>query len=79
MHATGREVMVNHDCFAALPSAAAQLHNTCLQELREHYKPDWLVEMREEVSENAGIDLPMPPTIGDLCEGEIGNNPYCFS
>ena len=79
MHATGREVMCNHDCWAALPSAASQLHNTCLQELREHYKPDWLVEMREEISENAGIDLPMPPNVGDLCEGEIGNNPYCFS
>ena len=48
-------------------------------ELREHYKPDWLTELREEAGESAGLELPMPPIVGDLCEGEIGQNPYCFS
>lgn len=72
-------VITNHDCFATLPSAAADLHRNLLFELREHYKPDWLTEIKEEIEENAGIALPLPPFVGDLCEGEIGNNPYVFS
>lgn len=72
-------VITNHDCFATLPSASAQLHRSLLFELREHYKPDWLTEIKEEIEENVGITLPVPPFVGDLCEGEIGNNPYVFS
>ena len=75
----GQQVLTNHDCFATLPTAALQLHNVLLHELREHYKPDWLTELREEVGQNANLDLPVPPFVNDLCEGEIGQNPYCFS
>jgi len=79
MQRCGQPVLTNHDCFATLPSAAGQLHELLLSELREHYKPDWLTDIREEVGHNAGLDLPMPPFVNDLCEGEIGQNPYCFS
>lgn len=79
MHATGQQIATNHDCFASPPSSAGQLHDVLHHELREHYKTDWLTEMREEVSANAEVELPVPPFVNDLCEGEIGNNPYCFS
>lgn len=79
MQRSGLPVITNHDCFATLPSAAADLHRNLLFELREHYKPDWLTEIKEEIEENAGIALLPPPFVGDLCEGEIGNNPYVFS
>ena len=79
MHKAGQQVLTNHDCFATLPSDALQLHNVLLDELREHYKPDWLTELREEIGHNANIELPVPPFVNDLCEGEIGQNPYCFS
>lgn len=79
MQRSGLPVITNHDCFATLPSASAQLHRNLLFELREHYKPDWLTEIKEEIEENVGITLPVPPFVGDLCEGEIGNNPYVFS
>ena len=79
MHKAGHQVLTNHDCFATLPSDALQLHNVLLDELREHYKPDWLTELREEIGHNANIELPVPPFVNDLCEGEIGQNPYCFS
>ncbi len=79
MQRSGLPVITNHDCFATLPSASAQLHRELLFELREHYKTDWLTEIKEEIEENAGITLPVPPFVGDLCEGEIGNNPYVFS
>jgi DNA-directed RNA polymerase len=79
MQRSGLPVITNHDCFATLPSAAADLRRNLLFELREHYKPDWLTEIKEEIEENAGIALLPPPFVGDLCEGEIGNNPYVFS
>ena len=79
MQRSGLPVITNHDCFATLPSSAAQLHRNLLFELREHYKTDWLLEMKEEIEENSGIALQLPPFVGDLCEGEIGQNPYVFS
>ena len=75
----GQQVISNHDCFATVPMSAHSLHMLLHSELREHYKPDWLTEIREEAGESAGLTLPMPPIVGDLCEGEIGQNPYCFS
>ena len=79
MQRVGLPVITNHDCFATLPSAAGQLHRELLYELREHYSTDWLTEIKEEIEENTGITLPVPPFVGDLCEGEIGQNPYVFS
>ena len=79
MHRSGQQVITNHDCFATLPSAAGQLHRMLSHELREHYKPDWLTEISEQIQAEANVDLPVPPFVNDLCEGEIGENPYCFS
>ena len=79
MQRSGQPVLTNHDCFATLPSAAGQLHELLMSELRDHYKNDWLTDIREEIGHNAGLELPMPPFVNDLCEGEIGQNPYCFS
>ena len=79
MQCAGKQVLTNHDCFSTLPSDALQLHNTLLDELREHYKPDWLTEIRDQVSYYADVELALPPFVNDLCEGEIGQNPYCFS
>lgn len=72
-------LLTNHDCFATSPAHAATLHGALLNELRAMYRPDWLAEMRVEISRNAGVALPHPPHVGSLCEGMIGENPYCFS
>jgi DNA-directed RNA polymerase len=71
-------VLTNHDCFATVPSRATWLHQTLLSELRSLYLGNWLPEMRQEVSRNARVQLPHPPLVGDLCEGQIGQNPYVF-
>jgi DNA-directed RNA polymerase len=75
----GAPVLTNHDCFATLPSRASWLHRTLLGELRSLYLGNWLPEIRQEVSRNARVQLPHPPRVGDLCEGQIGQNPYVFS
>jgi DNA-directed RNA polymerase len=72
-------VLTNHDCFATLPARADWLHHTLHGELRALYATDWLAEIRVEVGRNAGIALGQTPFVGDLCEGDIGQNPYCFS
>lgn len=72
-------VLTNHDCFATTPHHADWLHTCLLRELREMYRPDWLAEMRVEISRNAGLQLPHPPMVGTLREGAIGQNPYVFS
>ena len=79
MQRVGQPVLSNHDCFSTLPSEALQLHSVLLDELREHYKPDWLTDIAEQVSFYADVKLSLPPFVNDLCEGEIGQNPYCFS
>ena len=72
-------LLTNHDCFATTPARAHQLHRILLDELRALYLPDWLTEMRLEIGKNAGVHLAHPPRVGDLLEGQIGQNPYCFS
>ena len=71
-------LLTNHDCFATTPAKAHQLHQMLLNELRTLYMPEWLAEMRVEISKHAGVRLPHPPRVGDLSEGLIGQNPYCF-
>jgi DNA-directed RNA polymerase, mitochondrial len=76
----GAQLLVNHDCFAATPSRSSWLHHTLHDELRVMYMPDWLADITAEVKARTGIEkLPPPPIVGDLCPGEIGQNPYCFS
>ena len=78
--AQGAQVLPNHDCFAAIPARCDWLHHTLHDELRAMYMPDWLGEISAEIKARAGIKrLPKPPMVGDLCPGEIGQNPYCFS
>ena len=79
MHNVNAQVITNHDCFGALPSNASLLHRLLHQELREHFKPDWLTEIHREASSNSGIELPLPPLVNSLCEGNVGHNPYCYS
>ena len=74
----GTPLLTNHDCFATIPSRAKWMHRELLLQLRQLYAPDWLPELRVEIGRNAGVHLPHPPTVGDLCEGMIGQNPYCF-
>lgn len=77
----GVQLLTNHDCFAACPADAQLLHRTLHDELRVLYQVDWLGEIRAELMRSAPGDwrLPEPPIAGDLCPGEIGQNPYCFS
>jgi len=76
----GAQLLVNHDCFAAIPSRSSWLHHTLHDELRVMYMPDWLSDITAEIQAKTGIEkLPAPPMVGDLCPGEIGQNPYCFS
>ena len=72
-------MLTNHDCFATLPARADWLHHTLHGELRSLYATDWLAEICVEVGRNAGVALGHTPFVGDLCEGDIGQNPYCFS
>jgi DNA-directed RNA polymerase len=73
-------LLTNHDCFATIPSRAGWLHHTLHDELRGLYATDWLAEMAAEIQAAAGLKrIPPPPAVGDLCHGEIGQNPHCFS
>jgi DNA-directed RNA polymerase len=74
----GVPVLTNHDCFATIPSRARCLHRTLLDELRALYATDWLPEIRVVIGKNAKLRLPHPPRVGDLSQGLIGQNPYCF-
>ena len=79
MKRAGEQVITNHDCFATLPSSASMMQNLLMNELSAHYKPDWLTDIHDQIELHAGVDLPAPPFVSTLCEGEIGQNPYCFS
>lgn len=79
MDRKGCQVQTNHDCFATVPGSAGTLHQALGYELREHFKENWLVEIKEEIQANAKIRLKKPPCVYELNEGEIGQNPYCFS
>lgn len=73
-------LLTNHDCFATIPARAGWLHHTLHDELRGLYATDWLGEMAAEIAAAAGAQgLKAPPQVGDLCHGEIGQNPHCFS
>lgn len=73
-------LLTNHDCFATIPSRAGWLHHTLHDELRGLYATDWLAEMAAEITAAARLKrLLPPPQVGDLCPGEIGQNPHCFS
>ena len=77
--AGGLPLLTNHDCFATNPANAGALHGKLHQELRSFYAEDWLTAIKEEIQTRTGLKLPEPPMVGDLCPGEIGSNPYCFS
>jgi DNA-directed RNA polymerase len=72
-------VVTNHDCFATSPAHASELHNLLLTTFSGLYRTDWLAVMREEMQARTGLSLPKLPVYGELCPGEIGNNPYVFS
>jgi DNA-directed RNA polymerase len=76
----GIGLLPNHDCFATIPARTGWLHHTLHDELRGLYATDWLAEMKAEIRSAARLKaLPSPPCVGDLCHGEIGQNPHCFS
>jgi DNA-directed RNA polymerase len=75
----GFQVLTNHDCFAAIPSHAGQLHRLLHQELAALYQPNWLGRVHREIQSGSGVELPKPPMVGKLTVGEIGTNPYAFS
>ena len=50
-----------------------------LSQFRELYKPNWLMEIKNEMRARTGIELPDPPYDGTLKPGEIGSNQYLFS
>lgn len=78
--AVGAPLLTNHDCFATVPSKAGWLHQTLHLELRNLYATDWLSEIRNEIASNSGVSgLKLPPVVGTLPPGTIGQNPYCFS
>lgn len=73
-------LLTNHDCFATIPSQAGWLHHTLHDQLRVLYATDWLDEMSQQIRSAARLsNIKRPPTVGDLCPGEIGSNPHCFS
>jgi hypothetical protein len=72
-------VLTNHDCFAAIPSRAGQLHRLLHEELAALYQPNWLGKVQREIQSRSGVEVPKPPMVGKLTVGEIGTNPYAFS
>ena len=72
-------VQSNHDCFSTTPANAKFLHGELRNQLREMHKVDWLDQIREEVSANAGVRLPKPPVKGNVCPALFGENSYLFS
>jgi len=73
-------LLTNHDCFATIPSQAGWLHHTLHDQLRVLYATDWLDDMSQQIRSAARLsNFKRPPTVGDLCPGEIGSNPHCFS
>ena len=75
----GFQVLTNHDCFAAIPSRAGQLHQLLHEELAAMYQPNWLGKVQREIQSRSGVEVPKPPMVGRLTVGEIGSNPYAFS
>ena len=73
------QVLTNHDCFAAIPAHAGQLHRLLHEELAAMYQPNWLGRVHREIQSGSGVELPKPPMVGKLTVGEIGTNPYAFS
>lgn len=73
-------LLTNHDCFATIPSQAGWLHHTLHDQLRVLYATDWLDDMSQQIRSAARLsNFKRLPTVGDLCPGEIGSNPHCFS
>jgi DNA-directed RNA polymerase len=75
----GFQLLTNHDCFAAIPSRAGQLHQLLHDELAAMYQPNWLGKVQREIQSRSGVEIPKPPMVGKLTVGEIGSNPYAFS
>lgn len=76
----GAPLLTNHDCFATTAARAGWLHHTLHDELRSLYATDWLAEIAGQVKAETGLKrIGEPPMVGDLCHGEIGQNPHCFS
>lgn len=73
------QLLTNHDCFAAHPCNAGQLHKMLLAEFRQMYQPDWLEAWRTEVQSGTGFELPAAPMVDTLDPGLIGSNDYLFS
>lgn len=73
-------LLTNHDCFATTAARAGWLHHTLHDELRSLYATDWLAEIACQIRAETGIQrISDPPMVGDMCHGEIGQNPHCFS
>lgn len=72
-------VLANHDCFAAPPSRASELHTLLLSTFRGLYQTDWLAVMREEIQSRSRVRMPKLPEYGDLEPGLIGGNRHLFS
>jgi DNA-directed RNA polymerase len=73
------QLLTNHDCFAAIPSRAGQLHQLLHQELNAMYQPNWLGKVQREIKSGSGVEIPKAPMARKLKVGEIGSNPYAFS
>lgn len=72
-------LLTNHDCFATTPARAGWLHHALHDELRSLYATDWLAEIAGQIKTETRIKrISAPPMVGDLCHGEIGQNPHCF-
>ena len=73
-------LLTNHDQFCTVPGHAEWLHGALLQETREMYATDWLVEIRRELlKRNPWVEIPPLPEQGRLEVGRIGESEHLFS
>lgn len=78
--ATGLQLLVNHDCFAAMPAQASMMQRLLLDETRALFAEDWLGVLATEIRFHApGVEVPDPPARGQLSPADIGSNSYLFS
>jgi DNA-directed RNA polymerase len=71
-------IITNHDCFAVTATNASWLAEELMEQSGRQYQPDWLAQIRREITARSGVGIPRPPMVGTLGPEVIGQNPYAF-
>ena len=75
----GVAIVPTHDAFATHPATAEQMHKMLYFEFGNMFTKPLLQQMKAEIEDRTGVQLPEPPNHGTLDPMAIGSNPYLFS